>query len=69
MRRTHLRGHENIFHGGAFNLSLLLRKELGAVTPRGRAEAKKAFGRPSGGLFGAPNDLALAADRTWPTPH
>ena len=48
MRRTHLRGHENILkrlliHGGAFNLSLLLRKELGAGTPRGLAEAKKAF--------------------------
>ena len=48
MRRTHLRGHENILkrlliHGGAFNLSLLLRKERGAGTPRGLAEAKKAF--------------------------
>ena len=48
MRRTHLRGHENILkrlliHGGAFHLSLLLRKELGAGTPRGLAEAKKAF--------------------------
>ena len=49
MRRTHLRSHEHILkrlllHGGAFNLSLLLRKELGAGTPRGLAEAKKAFG-------------------------
>ncbi len=49
LRRTHLRGHENILkrlliHGGAFNLSLLLRKELGAGTPRGLAEEKKAFG-------------------------
>ena len=48
MRRTHLRGHENILkrlliHGGAFNLSLVLRKERGAGTPRGLAEAKKAF--------------------------
>lgn len=46
MRRTHLRGHENILkrlliHGGAFNLSLLLRKERGAGTPRGLSEAKK----------------------------
>jgi len=34
MRRTHLRGHENILkrqliHVGAFNLSLILRKLLG----------------------------------------
>ncbi len=48
MRRTHLRGHKNILkrlliHAGAFNLSLLLRKKLGAGTPRGLSEAKKAF--------------------------
>jgi hypothetical protein len=39
MRRTHLRGHSNILkrqlvHVGAFNLSLILRKVLGAGTPR-----------------------------------
>jgi len=39
MRRTHLRGHENILkrqlvHVGAFNLSLILRQLLGAGTPR-----------------------------------
>ena len=39
MRRTHLRGHNNILkrqliHVGAFNLSLILRKLLGAGTPR-----------------------------------
>src|ERR1700733_13706668 len=39
MRRTHLRGHENILkrqliHEGAFNLSLILRALLGAGTPR-----------------------------------
>src|SRR5208283_3933697 len=39
MRRTHLRGHQNILkrqliHVGAFNLSLILRKLLGAGTPR-----------------------------------
>jgi hypothetical protein len=39
MRRCHLRGHENIpkrqlIHLGAFNLSLILRKLLGAGTPR-----------------------------------
>ncbi len=40
MRRTHLRGHDNIrkrilIHGSAFNLSLLLRLEIGRGTPRG----------------------------------
>jgi transposase len=39
MRRTHLRGRENIhkrqlIHVGAFNLSLILRRLLGAGTPR-----------------------------------
>jgi transposase len=39
MRRTHLRGHENILkrqliHVGAFNLSLILRQWMGAGTPR-----------------------------------
>jgi transposase len=40
MRRTHLRGHDNILkrvlvHGGAFNLGLLMRQSLGVGTPRG----------------------------------
>lgn len=40
MRRTHLRGHPNILkrlliHVAAFNLSLILRREIGAGTPRG----------------------------------
>ena len=40
MRRTHLRGHENILkrlllHSGALNLGLLMRQLLGAGTPRG----------------------------------
>lgn len=40
MRRTHLRGHENILkrvliHAGAFNLGLLVRTMLGVGTPRG----------------------------------
>jgi transposase len=39
MRRTHLRGHQNILkrqliHVGGFNLSLVIRKMLGAGTPR-----------------------------------
>ena len=44
MRRTHLRGHENILkrlfvHAGAFDLGLLLRHRAGAGTPRGLHEA------------------------------
>lgn len=40
MRRTHLKGHANIskrlmVHVAAFNLGLILRKKLGAGTPRG----------------------------------
>jgi transposase len=47
MRRTHLRKHENILkrqliHVGAFNLSLILRRLLGAGTPR---ECNKLGGR------------------------
>ena len=46
LRRIHLRGHQNILkrqliHVGAFNLSLILRKMLGAGTPR---ELKNRFG-------------------------
>jgi len=47
MRRCHLRGRDNILkrqlvHVGAFNLSLILRKLLGAGTPR---ELKNHVGR------------------------
>ena len=40
MRRTHLRGHDNILkrllvHSGALNLGLLMREALGVGTPRG----------------------------------
>ena len=51
MRRCHLRGHENILkrqlvHVGAFNLSLILRKLLGAGTPRElKNRAGEVFGR------------------------
>ena len=72
MRRTHLRGHQNILkrlllHGGAFNLSLLLRKELGAGTPRGLDSRSEkglwlALGGRQAALFGAPNALASAVD-------
>lgn len=40
MRRTHLRGHDNILkriliHSGAFNLALMIRRTFGVGTPRG----------------------------------
>jgi transposase len=40
MRRTHLRGHENILkrlliHAGGFNLGLVMRHQIGVGTPRG----------------------------------
>jgi len=40
MRRTHLRGHQNILkrllvHAGGFNLGLIMRQLIGAGTPRG----------------------------------
>jgi len=48
MRRTHLRRHPNILkrlliHVAAFNLSLVMRKKLGAGTPRGLAALNKAL--------------------------
>jgi transposase len=51
MRRVHLQGRQNILkrlliHGAAFNLSLILRKVLGAGTPKG-------FGDLHTGLFAA----------------
>jgi transposase len=54
LRRTHLRGHQNILkrllvHAGAFNLGILMRKMFGRGTPRGLQ------GRRSG-----PRSLAIA---------
>lgn len=48
MRRTHLRGHENILkrlliHVAAFDLSLILRKLIGFGTPREMANAAKSI--------------------------
>lgn len=48
MRRTHLRGHENIrkrlvVHAGAFNLGLIMRQQLGVGTPRGLQDRSTAI--------------------------
>jgi transposase len=45
MRRTHLRGHQNILtrllvHASAFNLGVLMRQAFGRGTPRGRQGAQ-----------------------------
>ena len=47
MRRTHLRGHQNILkrllvHASAFNLGLLMRQLFGRGTPRGSKDADSA---------------------------
>lgn len=77
MRRTHLRGQENILkrlliHVGAFNLSLVLRKKLGAGTPRSFAAANtalncltKALGRLFGRLATGPGGRAEVG-LPWP---
>jgi transposase len=63
LRRTHLRGHQNILkrlliHAGAFNLGLLMRKVFGRGTPRGLQGRRL-----------APSVLEIAlgtlADRVW----
>ena len=59
MRRTHVRGHTNIFkrlciHGGAFNLGLLMRKLIGRGTPRGfhgRLSGLRALAHRINGMF------------------
>ncbi len=71
LRRTHLRGHQNILkrllvHAGAFNLGLLMRQAFGRGTPRGLQ------GRPFGPsaleiAFGTFVDaVCTAATRLWP---
>ncbi len=62
MRRTHLRKHENILkrqliHVGAFNLSLILRKMLGAGTPRELRNRTASYFGLFGGLLRALRSL------------
>ena len=63
LRRTHLRGHQNILkrllvHAGAFNLGLLMRHAVGRGTPRGLQGRRSVPGAL---------ELALATlvDRVW----
>src|SRR5690606_26448153 len=75
MRRVHLRGRENILkrllvHVGAFNLSLAMRKRLGAGTPRGLADAlaaSKALVTAIGTAFTALGAGLPASGRRQPT--
>jgi hypothetical protein len=67
MRRCHLRGRENILkrqliHVGAFNLSLILRKLLGAGTPR---ELKNRAGQVLSRLLRSLLNLATAPLLIW----
>src|SRR5258707_5603699 len=67
MRRCHLRGRENILkrqlvHVGAFNLSLILRKLLGAGTPR---ELKNRAGQVFSRLLRSLLNLATAPLLIW----
>ena len=61
MRRCHLRGRENILkrqlvHVGAFNLSLILRKLLGAGTPRELKKSRRTNVFATFALFVVPDD-------------
>ena len=68
MRRTHLRGRKNVLkrlliHVGGVNLSLVLRQQLGAGTPRGLAAANKALERLAKCLGGLLTLLGQSWDR------
>ena len=63
LRRTHLRGHQNILkrllvHGGALNLGLLMRKTFGRGTPRGLQGRRV-------GVDALEIALGALADRVW----
>lgn len=68
MRRTHLRGHDNILkrlliHLGAFNLGLLLRRSFGAGTPRGLRGWTSVFSRLLLSLYRACRPFLMAHTR------
>jgi transposase len=71
LRRTHLRGHQNILkrllvHAGAFNLGLLMRKAFGRGTPRGLQGRRFGVG-PLEIAFGIfVERVWRAATRLWP---
>ncbi len=65
MRRTHLKGHDNIrkrqlIHVAGFNLSLLLRRDLGWGTARGFQSLSAVFFRPSWPICRAQNPSCVS---------
>ena len=75
MRRTHLRGHENILkrllvHTAGFNLSLVFRRDIGKGTPRGlqglKTKAAEALHRAANAFGAFGNRIRSAIDRLRP---
>jgi transposase len=71
LRRTHLRGHQNILkrllvHAGAFNLGILMRQAFGRGTPRGLQGRRFGVGtlELAFGMF--VERVWMAATRLWP---
>ena len=71
LRRTHLRGHQNILkrllvHAGAFNLGLLMRQAFGRGTPRGLQGRGFGLGALEIALGMFIERAWVAATRLWP---
>ena len=70
MRRTHLRGHQNILkrllvHAGAFNLGVLMRQAFGHGTPRGLQGRPCDPGALEIAVGTSVDRLWMAATRRW----
>ncbi len=71
LRRTHLRGHQNILkrllvHAGAFNLGLLMRQAVGRGTPRGLQGRRFGLGALEIALGMFIERAWVATTRLWP---
>ena len=71
MRRTHLRGHTNIFkrlliHAGGFNLVVVMRHRIGIGTPRGLQGRVAALVGTLVALLGVIGRRSVAL---WPLPR
>ena len=71
LRRTHLRGHQNILkrllvHAGAFNLGLLMRQAFGRGTPRGLQGRRFGLGALEIALGMFIERAWVATTRLWP---
>jgi transposase len=71
LRRTHLRGHQNILkrllvHAGAFNLGLLMRTAFGRGTPRGLQGHRFVLGALEIALGMFIERVWMAVTRLWP---